>query len=113
MGEFNVQLDQANKVVKASVEGSFSPEEGAASIEAYKKAISGISVPEYVIEIDCTKLNVSKPETLPLLEGCFQLYKNDGFNKVVLHIAKNPILKMQLSRVARTVQLTSYDIIEE
>lgn len=31
---------------------------------------------------------------------------------MTLRIVKNPILKMQLSRVARTVKLDSYEIIE-
>ncbi|MEC0138112.1 hypothetical protein P4H94_14725 [Paenibacillus macerans] len=112
MGSFNIKIDQSAKVFHAEVEGTFSPEDGQASIEAYSKAISTISVPEYEIDIDCTKLNVSAPDSLPLLEGCFALYKKDGFKKVTLRIVKNPILKMQLSRVARTVKLDSYEIIE-
>ncbi|EHB63572.1 MULTISPECIES: hypothetical protein [Paenibacillus] len=113
MGSFNIKIDQAAKVFHAEVEGTFSPEDGMASIEAYGKAISTISVPEYEIDIDCTKLNVSAPETLPLLEGCFEMYKKDGFKKVTLRISKNPILKMQLGRVARGVKLDNYEIIEQ
>jgi len=113
MGSFNIRIDQAAKVFHAEVEGTFSPEDGMASIEAYGKAISTISVPEYEIDIDCTKLNVSAPETLPLLEGCFEMYKKDGFKKVTLRISKNPILKMQLGRVARGVKLDNYEIIEQ
>ncbi|WP_239618587.1 hypothetical protein [Cohnella mopanensis] len=112
MGSFNIQLDQANKVFKAQVEGTFSTEDGMKSIEAYQKSIASISVPDYDIEIDCTQLNVSSPDTLPILEGCFQLYKRDGFKKIVLRIAKNPILKMQLSRVGRAVQLNNLEIVE-
>lgn len=48
-----------------------------------------------------------------MLEGCFQLYKNDGFKKVILRIASNPILKLQLNRVARSVKLDNCEIIEQ
>ncbi|REK64968.1 MULTISPECIES: hypothetical protein [Cohnella] len=112
MGSFNIELDQTNKVLKAQVEGTFSPEDGMRSVEAYQKSIASISVPEYEIDIDCTKLNVSAPDTLPILEGCFQMYKKDGFKKVTLRLAKNPILKMQLSRIARSVQLNNLEIVE-
>lgn len=113
MGSFNIKVDKVNKVFYAEVEGTFAPEDGQASIVAYTQAVSDIVVPEYEIDIDCVNLNVSSPDSLPLLEGCFALYKKDGFKKVKLHIAKNPILKMQLARAARTVQLDSYEIIEQ
>jgi len=112
MGSFNIRIDQAGKIFHAEVEGTFSPEDGMKSIEAYQTSIASISVPEYSIDIDCTKLNVSAPDALPILEGCFQLYKKDGFKKVTLRIAKNPILKMQLSRIGRTVQLENLEILE-
>ncbi|WP_223068961.1 hypothetical protein [Paenibacillus caui] len=113
MGSFNLSINQAAKILNAEVEGTFTPEDGKASIQAYQKTISGLSVPDYEIDIDCTKLNVSAPESLPLLEGCFELYKKDGFKKVTMRIAKNPILKMQLARVARSVKMDSYEIIEQ
>ncbi|MBW7474735.1 hypothetical protein K0T92_08250 [Paenibacillus oenotherae] len=113
MGSFNIQLDQAGKVMKVQVEGTFSTEDAMSSVEAYHKSTASISVPEYDIDIDCTKLNVSAPDTLPILEGCFQLYKKDGFKNIKLRIAKNPILKMQLNRIARSVQLTNYEVVEE
>lgn len=113
MGSFNIKIDQAAKVFHAEVEGTFSPEDGMAAVESYGKAVSGISAPEYEIDIDCTNLNVTAPETLPLLESCFQMYKKDGFKKVTLRISKNPILKMQLGRLARGVQLNNCDIVEQ
>ncbi|MBB6734490.1 hypothetical protein [Cohnella zeiphila] len=112
MGSFNIELDHGSKILKAKVEGTFSTEDGMKSVEAYQKSIAGLNVPDYEIDIDCTQLNVSAPETIPILEACFNMYKNDGFKKVTLRLIKNPILKMQLARVARTVQLNSYEIIE-
>jgi hypothetical protein len=113
MGSFNINVDKNAKIFYAEVEGTFSPEDGMKSLNAYKEAVAAINIPEFSIDIDCTKLNVSAPDSLPLLEANFQLFKNDGFNSVTFRIAKNPILKMQLSRVARTVQMEKYQIIEQ
>jgi len=112
MGSFNIQIDQAKKIFHAEVEGTFSPEDGMKSVEAYQASVATISALDYEIEIDCTKLNVSAPDTLPILEACFKMYKNDGFKKVTLRLAKNPILKMQLARVARGVELNNLELIE-
>ncbi|GGA37685.1 hypothetical protein [Paenibacillus physcomitrellae] len=113
MGSFSINVDKNTKIFYAEVEGTFSPEDGMKSLNAYKEAVSSITVPEYAIDIDCTKLNVSAPDALPLLEANFQQFKNDGFHQVTFRIAKNPILKMQLSRVARMVQMDKYEIIEQ
>jgi hypothetical protein len=112
MGSFNLNADQSSKVLNVQVEGTFSPEDGMASIEAYKKALSTISASEFDIDIDCTKLNVSNADAIPMLEGCFNLYKADGFKKVIFRMVKNPILKMQISRIARKVDLPNYEIVE-
>lgn len=112
MGSFNIDIDRTNNIFKAKVEGTFSPEDGMESVKAYQTSLASITPSEYEIHIDCTELNVSSPSTLPILEGCFQMYKQDGFKKVVLTLAKNPILKMQLGRVARTVGLENCEINE-
>ncbi|MNV61571.1 hypothetical protein D3C71_1540830 [compost metagenome] len=62
--------------------------------------------------LDCTGLNVSSPDVLPMLEQCFILYKDSGFKKVIFTIKSNPILKMQLARVARSTKLENYEIRE-
>ncbi|MNP80855.1 hypothetical protein D3C76_1790610 [compost metagenome] len=67
---------------------------------------------KYDIVLDCTGLNVSTSDVLPMLEQCYLLYQQSGFKKVVFTITKSPILKMQLSRVARSTNLENYEIIE-
>ncbi|ANS73584.1 hypothetical protein AWM70_02480 [Paenibacillus yonginensis] len=112
MGSFSIELLKAAKTMKVRVEGVFSPEDGKASIEAYHRYISEIHVPDYVIDLDCRGLEVSAPESLPHLGHCFELYKKDGFKKIIFRISGNPILKMQLSSVARTSNLTNFEFIE-
>ncbi|WP_223068959.1 hypothetical protein [Paenibacillus caui] len=112
MGKFNIQINKASKIMNISVEGNFSPADGKASIEAYYHSVADISIPEYTIDIDCTRLEFSAPDSLPHLGHCFELYKNGGFKKVIFRISENPILKMQLTGVARMTELTDCEIIE-
>ncbi|WP_144536776.1 hypothetical protein [Bacillus thuringiensis] len=112
MGKYTLQANRIQKVFHVSVEGSMSSEDGANFIKDYKQKIAGFNPKEYVIELDCTKLNVTSADVLPMLEDCYKLYIADGFTKVIFTISKNVILKMQLSRVARNTGLTNYEIKE-
>jgi hypothetical protein len=40
------------------------------------------------------------------------MYRESDFSKVSFKIKKNPILKMQLSRIARNTQLKNFEIVE-
>ena len=113
MGKYTLQANRIQKVFHVSVEGSMSSEDGANFIKDYKQKIAGINPKEYVIELDCTKLNVTSADVVPMLENCYKLYIADGFTKVIFNIApKSNILKMQLNRVAKNTGLANYEIKE-
>lgn len=111
MGSFILKTDAANKVLNIELEGSFSQEDGLRSISAYQDTIAPINTQEYNLNIDCKKLNVTAPEIVPLLEGCLAMFKKDGYKKIVLTLENNSILKMQLSRLGRSVGLDNLEII--
>lgn len=111
MGNFILTTDVPNKVLNIELEGAFSQEDGLRSISAYQDTIAPINTQEYHLNIDCKKLNVTAPEIVPLLEGCLQMFKKDEFKKVVLTLENNSILKMQLSRLGRSVGLNNLEII--
>ncbi|WP_410514773.1 hypothetical protein PaeBR_10535 [Paenibacillus sp. BR2-3] len=111
MGKFNLKTDSANKVMNIELEGTFSEEDGTKSIQAYKQTISPINPADYELLIDCRKLNVTSADVVPLLEGCFIMFKSDGFVKVKLTLENNPILKMQLSRLGRKAGIENLEII--
>ncbi|AJS57378.1 hypothetical protein [Paenibacillus sp. IHBB 10380] len=113
MGSYTIHVDHINKVINCKVAGSFSAEDGTASIEAYQRTISSFTVSEYDIDIDCTKLRVTKPSLLPMLEGFFLMYKADGFKRIIFRVSNNRIVKMQLNRIALKAELTNLEIIEE
>ncbi|WP_150273422.1 hypothetical protein [Paenibacillus tepidiphilus] len=112
MGSFKFATDTAAKLLNVQVEGTMSEEDAGRFITEYNETVSKFQPTEYEIDLDCTKLNVSSPDVLPMLEQCYILYKESGFKKVIFTIAKSPVLKMQLSRVARTTKLENYEIRE-
>lgn len=113
MGKFSIKVDQVAKIIYGFVEGTISPEEGRASVDAYGLAISGVPSREYELRADCRGLNISAPETLPMLEASFELFKQAGFRKVVLTTSEDPIVKRQLSRVAGLVGLEAFELVDK
>ncbi|NGM80806.1 hypothetical protein G5B47_00105 [Paenibacillus sp. 7124] len=111
MGKFILKTDSAKKIINIELEGTFTEEDGLKSIQAYQETINPITPSEYLLDIDCRKLNVTAPDVVPLLEGCFLMFKKDGFDKVKLTLESNPVLKMQLARLGRKAGLENLDII--
>jgi hypothetical protein len=111
MGKFVLKTDSVNKIINIELDGTFTEEDGVKSIQAYQQTINPISPADYELQIDCRKLNVTAPDVVPLLEGCFVMFKNDGFVKVNLTLENNPILKMQLARLGRKAGLENLEII--
>lgn len=112
MGNFSFSPSTANRKFDVMVEGTMSQEDAGRFIQEYNEHVSKFDAKQYDIVLDCTKLNVSSPDVLPMLEACYGMYKESGFKKVVFTIAKNPVLKMQLGRVARATKLENYEIVE-
>ncbi|MBY9078480.1 hypothetical protein KIH86_00810 [Paenibacillus sp. HN-1] len=112
MGTFNLKTDKASQTLQVSVGGTFTSEDAGRFINEYNSTVATFDPKQYEIVLDCTGLNVSSPDVLPMLEQCYVLYKNSGFKKVIFTIKSNPILKMQLSRVARATKLENYEIQE-
>ncbi|WP_151734445.1 hypothetical protein [Paenibacillus tengchongensis] len=105
MGKFVLNTDEIHKQIYIELEGIFSEEDGLLSMQSYQQLVNPLDPSEYELRIDCTKLNVTAPDVVPLLESCFIMFKNDGFTKVVLTLEYNPILKMQLARLGRKAGL--------
>ncbi|BCG59311.1 hypothetical protein [Paenibacillus sp. URB8-2] len=111
MGKFNLKTDSAKKIINIDLEGTFTEEDGLKSIHAYQATINPITPADYQLDIDCRKLNVTSPDVVPLLEGCFMMFKKDGFERVKLTLENNPVLKMQLARMGRKAGLENLEII--
>lgn len=90
--------------LKVNVEGLFTTDEATAFIAEYKSTVSKMGSKD-AIELDCTKIKTSTPETLPMLESCFKMYKED-FNKIIMDVTGTAATtKLQLKRIARQAEL--------
>lgn len=111
MGQYILKTDLIKRIINIELEGTFCEEDGLQSIQAYQQTINPITPSEYELHIDCRRLNVTAPEYLYLLEGCFEMFKRDAFIKIILTIENNPILKMQLARLSRRAELDNLEIL--
>lgn len=110
MGNFNIHVNAMTKVVESSVEGVMSVQDAANFILQYQKAVCRIPTSEYTLFFDCRKLEISPPESQKKLEECFELYENAGFKEIVFKAGSNSVLKMQLSRIAKSSKLNRYKV---
>lgn len=105
MKKYEMSLERINKNVNIKIGGLFEPDDANRFVEDLTTLISTIKAPEYILCFDAKELKVSKKEMLPMLEGCFEMYKEIGFKKVTIKTENNVTLKMQLSRLAGNVGL--------
>jgi hypothetical protein len=105
MKKYEMSLDKARNQLNVTIGGMFEPDDANAFVKEFTATVSTIKVSEYILSFDAKDLRVSSPEMLPMLEGCFKMYKGFEFKKVVAKVYSNVTLKMQLSRIARNVGL--------
>jgi len=105
MKKYAMSVARLNKELRIRIWGMFEPKDANEFVEEFKKTMCTIKGPEYVLAFDAKELNVSKPEMVPMLEGCFKMYKECNFKKVLIKVENNATLKMQLGRLARNVGL--------
>lgn len=109
MGQFSFHNNASLKTLEVTVEGVMSVPEAVSFISQYKKNIAAVQADQYELSFDCTKLGVSSKESTEKLDECFKMYKQANFKKIVFKVGNSPILKMQLSRLAKTVDLKNYE----
>ncbi|PAD68944.1 hypothetical protein CHH83_11180 [Bacillus sp. 7586-K] len=94
------------------VVGTFTPEDVQNFVKDYQAKVNSIDASAYTLDVDCTTMDILKPEMVPALENSFKMYKESGFGKVLFTINKSAILKMQLNRIARNSGLTNAEVVE-
>lgn len=105
---------EGNHLLKIVLEGSFSIDDALDYTKDYNNVVKTISPKDYTLSFNCKNLKVSNPDVLNTLEECFKLYKKEGYNKIEAIIdAGQPVLSMQIKRVATQAGLSNLDIIKE
>lgn len=105
MKKYEMSLERASQKINIRLEGMFQPDDANSFVKEFKGIVSTIKASEYFLYFDAKGLKVSTPEMVPMLEGCFKMYKEVGFKRVAIKVENNPTLRMQLSRLARNVGL--------
>lgn len=111
-GSFSININPTAKVVDMIIVGTFTPQQVEEFVKDYQQKISNIDAKLFDLKVDCTDMDVITQDMIPKLENSFRMYKSTGFKKVIFTIKKNPIIKMQLNRVARNTGLTNVEVVE-
>jgi hypothetical protein len=109
--KFNLSLNRAGKIMNAMVQGFYKPEDANGFVADYSSMVHEIKPAEYELHFDCSNLKVTSQDMLPMLSACMEMYKKDGFKKIVFGCGSNPTLKMQIQRVARNAGLANFEVI--
>ncbi|QGH33679.1 hypothetical protein GI584_06445 [Gracilibacillus salitolerans] len=110
-GGYVIDVKVTSKTVYMNVVGAFTPDQADKFHQDYEKQIGSISTIDYVLQVDCKDMKVINQEMTPKLTQSFELYKKSGFKKIEFLINNNVVIKMQLNRIAKTVDLPNYEII--
>lgn len=105
MKKFEISLDRINKKLKVKVWGRYELDDANSFVADFTKIASSIQASEFILSFDVVELKVSSQEMVPILEGCFKMYKDFRFKKVLMEAGSNATLKMQLKRVGKNTGL--------
>lgn len=109
--KFSIDVNNATKKTEIVVRGFFNENDGKTFISEYERKIKQISPSEYELTLDCTDLKVTAQDLVPMFTGCFEMYKKDGFKKVIFNCGSNIATKMQINRISRQVGLPNYEVL--
>lgn len=105
MKKHDISLDKIKKEIRVRVWGMYGPDDANSFVEEFTKIVSTMQPSQFILSFDTEELKVSTQDMIPMLEGCFKLYKDLGFKKVLIKAGNNVTLKMQLNRVSRNTGL--------
>lgn len=105
-----VNVKNGTKEIVVILEGIFDEQATQKFVQDFNIEMRKIDPSAYEILFDASKFNVMKQEMIPLLEGCFKLYKTLNFREIKM-ILGSPILNLQVNRVARIAGLDNFSIV--
>mgnify|MGYP003412930584 FL=1 len=111
-GGYIIDLNPQNKTINIRVEGVFTPDQATQFHTDYEKQVNSISAGTFDLIVDCTDMKVINQDMIPALTHSLELYKSSNFKKIKFTINGNPILKMQLNRIIRSVGIINGEIEE-
>ncbi|WP_298845199.1 hypothetical protein [Clostridium sp.] len=104
---YSIKTDTAKKRFIIELKGFFQLEKAEQFVKDYNLALAQFKPGEYSFLIDARSLAVLKPEILPVLSQCYQLYTSSGFKKMVFVEPTVISAKMQVKRIAKESNLSA------
>ena len=106
-----IKKNLAGKKVEVTVGDQMTPAEAERFAKEFLATTTSIDASQFQLVIDGTNMKVLTPEMATKLEAAMGLYNQAGFSKVLTKLQNNPVLKMQVSRIARKAGLLNLEII--
>lgn len=101
MGSYTMNYVAAQKKMRVTTEGFFTPAEAQTYIKEYKTKVAALNAKECILEVDATRQSVTDSEVKKLLAEAFKLYQSSGFKSVVIETGGNAIFSMQCKNIAK------------
>lgn len=99
--KYDITWDNEKKAIVMEVRGFFKPEDGESFIKDYNSMIAKVNPSEYTLVVDPEDLKTSSQDMIPVLKGCFELYKSSGFKEVLMVTPTSAISTMQLKNIQK------------
>ena len=112
MKKTGIQVNLIRKVMNISVDGKMNKEDAQIFLDDYLAKTKTINAKEFVLEVDCTKMQLLTKDMYDDLSHVMGLYHSTGFKHVTFHVENHDFLKMQLGRLARGAGLTNSTIVD-
>lgn len=106
-----ISKNVVGKKIGITVGDKMTPVEAEKFQKEFGALVASINAAEFELEIDSTDMNVLTPDMATRLEGAMALYKQAGFKKILVKLQNSPVLKMQVSRIARQAGLLNMEVI--
>ncbi|WP_051624159.1 hypothetical protein [Clostridium akagii] len=101
-----IENKKSEKILLIELEGFSQTETANEFVIEYNKAVAETKGNGYTLVVDSTNLSAFKPDILPILEKCYQLYMSSGFKQIFMINPSKLTCKMQVQRVAKKVNFT-------
>lgn len=108
---YQIKKNLAGKKIDLTVGDQMTPVEAEKFQKEFSALLASIPAAQFDLEIDSAHMKVLTPDMANRLEGAMALYKQAGFKRVLVKLPNTPVLKMQVSRIARQVGLTNMEVI--
>lgn len=99
-------VDTEKKTFTITLQGFAGTDSASVFVDALKMTVSNTKPQDLYLVVDSTNLKTFKPDILPVLANSYKLYMSLGFKDVYMINPQGATARLQLQRMARTVNFT-------